>query len=125
VGPEGFWLLSGSIITVIEGVCVFLRVIGNCRYMRVFELLAHLGVGARSAVLPRGLYCRNLLLLEGPSCLSATAFHKVFIEFLFGSSRDFQGRIVGINKNVNNLVLKASYPSKKSRKDLNIRGTYR
>jgi len=63
--------------------------IGNRKYTRVFELLAHLGVGAHSAVLPKGLYCRNLLLLEGPSCLSATAFHKVFVEFLFGSSQDF------------------------------------
>jgi len=33
--------------------------------------------------------------------------------------------MVGINKNVNNLVFKASCPSKKSRKDLNVRGTYR
>ena len=118
-------MLSGSVTTVIEGVCVFLRVISDRRYTRVFKLLAHLGVRARLAVLPRGLYCRNLSLLEGPSCLSATAFHKVFVEFLFRSLRDFQGRIVGINKNVNNLVLKASCPSKKSRKDLNVRGTYR
>jgi len=76
-------------VTVVEGVCVFLRVVGNCRCARVFKLLAHLGVRARLAVLPRGLYCRNLLLLEGSSCLSATAFHKVFMEFLFRSSRDF------------------------------------
>jgi len=82
-------LLSGSVITIVEGVCVFLRVVSNCRYIRVFELLAHLGVGARLAVLPRGLYCRNLLLLEGPSCLSAMAFYEVFMEFPFGSSRDF------------------------------------
>ena len=123
MGLEGFQLLSGSVITVIEGVCVFLCVIGDRRYTRVFELLAHLGIRACSAILPRGLYCRNLLLLEGPSCLSVTAFHKVFVEFLFRSSRDFQGRIVGVNKNVNNLVLKASCPSKKSRKDSNIRGT--
>ena len=82
-------MLSGSVITVIEGVCVFLRVVGNCRCARVFKLLAHLGIRACSAVLPRGLYCRNLSLLEGPSCLSATAFYKVFVEFLFRSSRDF------------------------------------
>jgi len=82
-------LLSGSVATIIEGVCVFLRVVGDYRYIRVFELLAHLGVGARSAILPRGLYCRNLSLLEGPSCLSATAFHKVFVEFPFRLSRDF------------------------------------
>jgi len=89
VGLEGFRLLSSSVVTVVEGVCVFLRVVGNRRYARVFELLAHLGVGARSAVLPRGLYYRNLLLLEGPSCLSATAFYKVFMEFPFRLSRDF------------------------------------
>jgi len=89
VGPEGFQLLSGSVATVIEGVYVFLHVVSNHRYIRVFELLAHLGVRARSAVLPRGLYCRNLSLLEGPSCLSATAFYKVFMEFPFRLSRDF------------------------------------
>jgi len=91
VGLEGFQLLSSSIITVIEGVCVFLSVASNYRYARVFKLLVHLGVGACLAVLPRGLYCHNLLLLEGPSCLSAMAFYKVFIEFLFRSSRDFKG----------------------------------
>jgi len=91
VGPEGFQLLSSSIATVIEGVCVFLSIASNCRCARVFELLVHLGIRACSAVLLRGLYCRNLLLLEGPSCLGATAFYKVFIEFPFGSSRDFKG----------------------------------
>jgi len=89
VEPEGFQLLSGSIVTVIEGVYVFLRVISNRRCARVFKLLAHLGVRACSAVLPRGLYCCNLLLLEGPSCLSVMAFHKVFMEFPFRLSRDF------------------------------------
>jgi len=118
-------LLSSSVVTIIEGVCVFLRVISNCRYIRVFKLLAHLGIRACLAVLPRGLYCCNLSLLEGPSCLSATAFYKVFMEFPFRLLRDFQGRMVGVNKNVNNLVLKASCPSKKSRKDLNVRGTCR
>jgi hypothetical protein len=76
-------------VTIVEGVCVFLS--GNRRYIRVFKLLAYLGIGARSAVLPRGLYCRNLLLWEGPSCLSATACYKVSVEFLFGLSRDFKG----------------------------------
>ena len=68
-------------MTVIEGVYVFLSVASNRRYTRVFELLVHLGIRAYSAVLPRGLYCRNLLLLEGPSYLYATAFHKVSVEF--------------------------------------------
>ena len=76
-------MLSGSITSVIEGVCVFLS--GNRRYTRVFKLLAHLGIRARSAVLPRGLFYRNLSLLGGPSYLSATAFYKVSVEFLFKS----------------------------------------
>ena len=46
---------------------------------------------AYSAVLPKGLYYRNLLLLEGPFYLGAAAFYKVFIEFLFRLSRDFKG----------------------------------
>jgi hypothetical protein len=89
MGLEGFQLLSSSIASVIEGVCVFLS--SDRRYTRVFKLLVHLGVRAYLAVLPRGLYYRNLLLLEGPSYLCATAFHKVFVEFLFRSSRDFKG----------------------------------
>jgi len=96
VGPEGFRLLSGSVVTVIEGVCVFLS--GNRRYARVFELLVHLGIRAHLAVLPRGLYYRNLLLSEGPSCFGATAFHKVSMEFPFRSSQDFKGGMVGVNK---------------------------
>jgi len=82
-------LLFGSVATVIEGVYIFLS--GNCRYIRVFELLEYLGIRAYLAVLPRGLYYRNLLLLEGPFCLYATAFYKVSVEFLFRLSRDFKG----------------------------------
>jgi len=59
--------------------------------VRVFKLLVHLGIRAYLAVLPRDLYCCNLLLLEGPSYLSTTAFYKVFIEFLFRLLRDFKG----------------------------------
>jgi len=91
VGPKGFRLLFSSIITIIEGVYVFLSIDSNYRYIRVFKLLVHLGVRARLAVFPRGLYYCNLLLLEGPSCLNATAFYKVFIEFLFKLSQDFKG----------------------------------
>jgi len=76
-------------VSVIEGVYIFLS--GNYRYTRVFELLAYLGIRAYLAVLLKGLYYRNLLLLEGPSCLNATAFYKVFIEFPFRSLRDFKG----------------------------------
>ena len=91
MGLEGFWLLSSSIVTVIEGVYVFLNVAGNCRCAKVFKLLVHLGVGAHSAILPKGLYYCNLSLSEGPSCLSAMAVHKVFIEFPFRLLRDFKG----------------------------------
>ena len=87
MGLEGFQLLSSSITAVVEGVCVFLS--SNYRYARVFKLLVHLGIRACSAVLPRGLYYRNLSLLEGPSYLYVTAFHKASVEFPFGSSRDF------------------------------------
>jgi hypothetical protein len=87
VGPEGFQLLYSSVIAVVEGVWVFLS--GDYRCVRVFKLLVYLGIRAYSAVLPRGLYYRNLLLLEGPSYLYATAFYKVSIEFPFRSSRDF------------------------------------
>jgi len=76
-------------MSVIEGVCVFLSC--NYRYIRVFKLLVHLGIRARSAILPRGLYCCNLSLLKGPSCLNTTAFHKVFIEFPFRLLQDFKG----------------------------------
>jgi hypothetical protein len=88
---EGFQLLFSSVITVIEGIYVFLSVAGDYRYTRVFKLLVYLGIRAYLAVLPRGLFYYNLSLLEGPSYLSATAFYKVFVEFLFRLSRDFKG----------------------------------
>ena len=88
MGLEGFRLLSSSVAAIVEGVCVFLS--GDYRYARVFKLLVHLGVGARSAVLPRGLYYCNLSLLKGPSCLYATAFHKVSVEFLLGRREIFK-----------------------------------
>jgi len=91
VGLEGFQLLSSSIATIIESIYVFLSVASNYRYARVFKLLVHLGIRAYLAILPRGLYYHNLLPSEGPSCLSAIAFYKVFMEFLLGSSRDFKG----------------------------------
>jgi len=76
-------------MTVVEGIYIFLSVAGNRRCARVFKLLEHLGIRARSAVLPKGLYYCNLSLLEGPSCLYATAFYKVSVEFLFRLLRDF------------------------------------
>ena len=74
-------MLFSSIASVIKGICVFIS--GNRRCARVFKLLVHLGIKARLAILPRGLYYRNLSLLEGPFCLSAMAFYKVFVGFLF------------------------------------------
>ena len=50
----------------------------------------YLGVRAYLAVLSRRLYARDLLLLEGPSCLITTAFHEVSIGFPYGSSRDLK-----------------------------------
>ena len=82
-------MLSSSVVTIIKGICVFLS--GNYRYIRVFKLLVHLGIRAYLAILPRGLYYCNLLLLEGPFYLSVMAFHKVFVEFPFRLLRDFKG----------------------------------
>ena len=75
-------MLFRSIIAIIDSIYIFLS--GNYRYIRVFKLLVHLGIRARLAVLPRGLYYYNLSLLEGPSYLYATAFYKVSVEFLLG-----------------------------------------
>jgi len=81
-------LLSGSITSIIKNVYVFFN--SDRKYIKVFELLAHLNVRAYSVVLLKGLYYYNLSLLKGPFYLSATAFYKIFIEFLFGSLRDFK-----------------------------------
>jgi hypothetical protein len=75
-------------MAVVEGVCVFLY--GDRGCARVFELLVHLGIRAFLAILPRGLYYRNLLLSEGPSCLYATAFYKVSVEFPLGYYKIFK-----------------------------------
>ena len=58
--------------------------------MRVFKLPVYLGAGAHLAVLSGRLYIRDLLLLEGPSCLIVIAFHEVFIGFPYGLSRDLK-----------------------------------
>ena len=78
MGPEGFRLLSGSVTAMVEGVCVFLS--GDRRCIRVFKLLVYLGIRAYLAILPRGLYYYDLLLLEGPSCLYATSFYRVSVK---------------------------------------------
>ena len=81
-------MLSSSVAAIVEGVRVFFS--GDRGCVRVFKLLMYLGIRTRSAVLPRGLYCRNLSLLEGPSCLCATAFHKVSVEFPLGCREIFK-----------------------------------
>ena len=77
-------------MTVVEGVDVFFNVVGGYRCIRVFKLPVYLGAGAHSAVLSGRLYAWDLLLLEGPSCLIATAFHKVSVGFLYGLSQDLK-----------------------------------
>ena len=58
----------------------------------------YLGARAYTAVLFRALCARNLLLLEGLSCLRAAAVHRVSVEFLFKLLRDFREEMVDINK---------------------------
>jgi len=85
-------------MTVIKGIYIFFSVASDRKYIRVFELLAHLSVGAYLAVLPRGLYCYNLSLSKELSCLNTTAFYKVFVEFPFGLLQIFKREKVDINK---------------------------
>jgi len=80
----GFQLLSKGVVTVIKGVCDF-DVAGSYWYVRIFELLLHLGAGACMAVLLKCLYDFNFLPSKRPSCLGATAVHKVSIGFLYRS----------------------------------------
>ena len=96
----GFWLLFRGVTTVIKGVCDF-NVAGGYRYAKNFKFLLHLSAGVYMAILLRGLYNCNFLLLEGPFCFGATAVHRVFIEFLYKLLQDFKGGMVNINKFVN------------------------
>ena len=84
-------------MTIIKGVDVFLDVAGGRRCTRVFKLALHLDTRACLVVLFGRLYGWDLSLLKGPSCLSATAFHKVPIGFLLGC-RKFVGGMVNVNK---------------------------
>ena len=77
-------------MTIIKGINVFLNIAGGYRYIRVFKLIVYLGAKAYSVVLFKHLYIYNLLLLEGPSCLIATAFYEVSIGFLFRLSRNLR-----------------------------------
>ena len=77
-------------MTIVEGIDVFLDIAGGHRYTRVFEFMVYLGARAHLVVLFGHLYVYNLLLLEGPSCLIATAFYKVSVGFPFRSSRNLR-----------------------------------
>ena len=77
-------------MTIIEGINIFLNITGSYRCMRVFELIVYLGARAHSVVLFGHLYICNLSLLEGPSCLIATAFYKVSIGFPFRLSQNLR-----------------------------------
>jgi len=48
-----------------------------------FKLLVYLGARAYMAVLPRGSYTYNLLLLKGLFYFRVTTFYKMSIELLF------------------------------------------
>ena len=85
-----FRLFFSSVVTIIEGINVFLNVAGGRRCTRVFKLMVHLGARAHSVVLFGHLYIRNLLLSEGPSCLIATAFYEVSVGFPFRLSRNLR-----------------------------------
>jgi len=52
-------------------------------------MLAYLDIRADLAILPKGLYYYNLLLLEGPFYLKAMAIYRVSMEFPFRLLRDF------------------------------------
>jgi hypothetical protein len=87
----GFQLLFNSVIAVIKSLRIFLNIVGNYRYTKVFKLLVHLGAKACIVILLKALCARNLSLLRVPSCLIAVAVHKISIEFPFKLSRNFKG----------------------------------
>jgi len=84
-------------VTVIKSIDVFLNIASGHRCIRVFKLPLYLDARARLVVLFRHLYSWNLSLLEGPSCLNATAFYEVPVGFPLGR-RKFVGGMVNVNK---------------------------
>jgi hypothetical protein len=76
-------------MTIVKSLYVFLNIVSDCRYIRVFKLLVYLGARAYTVVLLRALYACNLLLLKVPSCLIVAAVHKVSVEFPFRLLRNF------------------------------------
>jgi hypothetical protein len=84
-------------MTVIKGLYIFFNIISDCKYIKVFKLLMHLGIRAYIIILFKALHARNLLLLKVLSCFIGAAIYKISIKFLFKSSRNFKGGKVGIN----------------------------
>ena len=84
-------------MTIIEAINIFLNIISNYKYTRVFKLLVYLGTGAYIVVLFKVLHTCNLLLLRLSSYLITVAIYRVSVEFLFRLSRNFKGGRVDIN----------------------------
>ena len=76
-------------MTVIEGIYIFLNIVSNCKYIRVFKLLVYLGTRAYIVILLEALRACDLLLFKRPSCLRAAAICRVSIEFPFRLLPDF------------------------------------
>ena len=91
-------MLFNNVITIIEGIYIIFNITNNYKYVKVFKLLIYLSVKVYIAVLPKGLYIYNLLLLKGPFRFKVIVFYKVFIEFLFRLLRNFERAIININK---------------------------
>jgi len=83
MGLKGFRLFSSSVTAIIENIYIFFNIADNHRYIKTFKPLVYLSVRAYLAVLFKGLYYYNLLLLKKPFYFKAMAFYKVSIKFLF------------------------------------------
>jgi hypothetical protein len=93
----GFQLLFSGIITVIEGIYIFLNIINNCKCIKVLKFLVYLSAGAYIIILLRVLHALNLLLLKVPFCFIVAAIYRVFIKFLFKLLQGFERGRVDIN----------------------------
>jgi len=72
-----------SVAVIIKDIYIFFSVVNNCKCIRVFKLFIYLNIKAYIAILPKGLYIYNLLLLKVLFYFITTAFYKIFIKFLF------------------------------------------
>jgi len=62
---------------------LFFNISNNINIRASLKLLVYLGIRTYIAVLPRGLYYYNLLLLEVPFYLIIMAFYRVSMGFYF------------------------------------------